>query len=146
MYILYTSQNSALTSKQITSSRGCHSNHLTKNLAPQMPPLFFLFLGLSLALGFPNLSSSIVTDHEIPHRKLGDNNFDALRKLIVENTKPLTFVYVQKECMYTLQGIWAFRSDYLQRSGYFFPPANASKACWESFESLIPEYIPGFIV
>ncbi|GMY21337.1 probable LRR receptor-like serine/threonine-protein kinase RKF3 [Fagus crenata] len=116
-----------------------------------MPLLFSLFLALSLALGFPSFNSCIATDHEIiPHRKLGNApcpfNFGALRKLLVDVHKLITFHAVQTECMYTLQAIRLLRSDYLQRTGYFFPPANASEACWDSFESLVDEFIPGFSV
>ncbi|KAG6646495.1 hypothetical protein I3843_07G012200 [Carya illinoinensis] len=111
--------------------------------------LFFLLsLGLCLALGFPSFSSSVATGHETPNRKVGSApcplQFNSLRKLTRESSQPLLLLDVPTECQYMLQGIRLLRSDYLRTTGYFFPPSNSSEACWNSYEVLIEEAVPGF--
>ena len=43
-----------------------------------------------------------------------------------------------------LQGLRLLRAEYLRATGFFFPPPNAAEACWDAYESLVDEYIPGF--
>lgn len=115
-----------------------------------MPFLVFLFLGLVSVS--PNLSFSIVTDHENvnPYRKLGSSSslcpldIKGFRKIIQESNLRLMFLDVQTECHYMLQGIRLLHSQYLQSTGYFYPPPDASEACWVAYEGLIDELLPGF--
>ncbi|KAK7827356.1 putative lrr receptor-like serine/threonine-protein kinase rkf3 [Quercus suber] len=55
----------------------------------------------------------------------------------------LHFVTFQ-QCHYFLEGIRLVRSEYLRTNGYFLPPPTTSKACWESYQSLIGKFFVGF--
>ncbi|XP_043720361.1 probable LRR receptor-like serine/threonine-protein kinase RKF3 [Telopea speciosissima] len=112
-----------------------------------MSVLHFLILLIALGLGFPGLDSRLVMALQFPHRKLADApcplNFDALREL-VHGSNRLDFPDVSAKCQYVLQGLRLVESLYLQTSGFFLPPLNASEACWDSYQSLIDEIIPDF--
>ncbi|KAH7543150.1 hypothetical protein FEM48_Zijuj02G0152700 [Ziziphus jujuba var. spinosa] len=116
---------------------------------------FFVFLFLVLVSVSPNLTFSIVADHATPTRKLGSSSsssslcpldIDGFRKIIHESNLRLVFLDVQTECHYMFQAIRLLHSQYLQTTGYFFPPPAASDACWVAYEGLVDELLPGFRV
>ncbi|KAE8676456.1 putative LRR receptor-like serine/threonine-protein kinase RKF3 [Hibiscus syriacus] len=43
-------------------------------------------------------------------------------------------------CNFLRQGLRLVFSDYLRRTGSFFPPSNTSLSCWQSFQSLFPNF------
>ncbi|XP_043711630.1 probable LRR receptor-like serine/threonine-protein kinase RKF3 [Telopea speciosissima] len=108
----------------------------------------FSILLVVLGLGSPVFNSGFVIGRGIPHRKLADAScpldFDALRNLIEGSNQPdLPNVY--SKCQYVLQGLRLVESLYIQTSGFFLPPLNASDSCWVSYQSLINELvIPNF--
>ncbi|CAB4285246.1 unnamed protein product [Prunus armeniaca] len=106
-------------------------------------PLFHFLLGL--VLGFTN---SIAGSHETSHRKLGNVscplNINALQKLIRENSLPFPKQDIATECQYMLQGMRLIRSEYLRTSGLFSLSPNVLDVCWDSYENLVNEFIPGF--
>uniref|UniRef100_A0A6P3ZJM2 non-specific serine/threonine protein kinase n=1 Tax=Ziziphus jujuba TaxID=326968 RepID=A0A6P3ZJM2_ZIZJJ len=114
---------------------------------------FFVFLFLVLVSVSPNLTFSIVADHATPTRKLGSSSssssslcpldIDGFRKIIHESNLRLVFLDVQTECHYMFQAIRLLHSQYLQTTGYFFPPPAASDACWVAYEGLVDELLPG---
>ncbi|KAK9945445.1 hypothetical protein M0R45_010960 [Rubus argutus] len=48
------------------------------------------------------------------------------------------------ECQYILQGIRLVESQYLQLTGSFLPPPNASESCWAAYQTLADQVVPGF--
>ena len=71
-------------------------------------------------------------------------NFDVLRKLVIKGVRRPAFRDIPAQCHYFLEGICLVRSEYLRTNGYFLPPPAASKACWESYQSLISKFFVGF--
>ncbi|KAH0994765.1 hypothetical protein GBA52_018629 [Prunus armeniaca] len=114
-----------------------------KTLMSYHMPLFHFLLGL--VLGFTN---SIAGSHETSHRKLGNVscplNINALQKLIRENSLPFPKQDIATECQYMLQGMRLIRSEYLRTSGLFSLSPNVLDVCWDSYENLVNEFIPGF--
>ncbi|KAE8727609.1 putative LRR receptor-like serine/threonine-protein kinase RKF3 [Hibiscus syriacus] len=43
-------------------------------------------------------------------------------------------------CNFLLQGLRLVLSDYLERTGSFVPPSNSSDSCWQSYQSLLPNF------
>lgn len=56
------------------------------------------------------------------------------------------FLDVKTECQYMLQGVRLLLAEYLRTTGFFFPPSNAAEACWDAYEALVDENLPGFAV
>ncbi|KAG4188738.1 hypothetical protein ERO13_A08G184600v2 [Gossypium hirsutum] len=63
-------------------------------------------------------------------------NFTILRPALPNRPQHNT----TSECHYLLQGLRLVLSDYLKRTGLFFPPLNTSESCWESYQSLLPSF------
>ncbi|PQP93346.1 putative LRR receptor-like serine/threonine-protein kinase RKF3 [Prunus yedoensis var. nudiflora] len=105
----------------------------------------FHFLLLGLVLGFTN---SIASSHETSHRKLGNVpcplNINALQKLIRQNSLPFPKQDIATECQYMVQGMRLIRSEYLRTSGLFSLSPDVLDVCWDSYENLVNEFIPGF--
>ncbi|XP_042491416.1 probable LRR receptor-like serine/threonine-protein kinase RKF3 [Macadamia integrifolia] len=113
-----------------------------------MSLLHFLIFLITLGLGFSGFDSGDVIALESPHRRLDADapcplNFDALREL-VQGSNGIVLTDVSAKCRYVLQGLRLVESLYLQTTGFFLPPLNASESCWESYQSLISEIIPNF--
>ncbi|EOY11266.1 Receptor-like kinase in in flowers 3, putative [Theobroma cacao] len=110
----------------------------------QMSSFYFILLGLSFC--FRNPSSSVAIYHEIPHRNLADSfcplSFRVLRKVF--DSSKLAFLDVPTKCVTILQGIRLVRSNYLRITGNFFPHPNSSEDCWDGYQKLVDESIPGF--
>ncbi|KAK6233090.1 hypothetical protein SCA6_003163 [Theobroma cacao] len=109
-----------------------------------MSSFYFILLGLSFC--FRNPSSSVAIYHEIPHRNLADSfcplSFRVLRKVF--DSSKLAFLDVPTKCVTILQGIRLVRSNYLRITGNFFPHPNSSEDCWDGYQKLVDESIPGF--
>ncbi|XWS76463.1 hypothetical protein CRYUN_Cryun01aG0178400 [Craigia yunnanensis] len=65
-------------------------------------------------------------------------NFPILRPLLSNPNRPQ--FNTSMECDYILQGLRLVLSDYLRRTGSFFPPLNSSDSCWQSYQSLVPNF------
>ncbi|KAF8401592.1 hypothetical protein HHK36_012537 [Tetracentron sinense] len=89
----------------------------------------------------------VVNCGEISHRILADApcplNFDVLRQLAQGSKRP-DLLDVSTECRYSLQALRLVQSEYLQTTGFFLPPLNASESCWDSYQTLINEFLPNF--
>ncbi|WRX08535.1 Protein kinase domain - like 10 [Theobroma cacao] len=66
-------------------------------------------------------------------------NFTILRP-ILSNPNRLRHMNTSVECHYIRQGLRLVLSDYLRRTGSFFPPLNSSESCWQSYQSLVPNF------
>ncbi|KAL4339848.1 hypothetical protein GQ457_08G021340 [Hibiscus cannabinus] len=44
------------------------------------------------------------------------------------------------DCHFLVQGLRLLLSDYLKRTASFVPPLNASHSCWQSYQSLLPNF------
>ncbi|XVF21844.1 hypothetical protein REPUB_Repub12eG0124700 [Reevesia pubescens] len=62
----------------------------------------------------------------------------------VSSSCPLNFTILpnrlQLDCHYLVQALRLVLSDYLKRTASFFPPLNASESCWQSYQSLVPNF------
>ncbi|XP_027351068.1 probable LRR receptor-like serine/threonine-protein kinase RKF3 [Abrus precatorius] len=43
-------------------------------------------------------------------------------------------------CLYVIQALRILQSDYLRRTGSFFPPPNSTFSCWNTLQSFINQY------
>ncbi|TYJ09293.1 hypothetical protein E1A91_A11G131500v1 [Gossypium mustelinum] len=89
--------------------------------------LFFLFFILP---SFPSLLAQSVDVSSCPL------NVSILRPVFSDSSRPRSSM----ECHHIRQGLRLLLSDYLRRTGYFFPPANTSEPCWQSYQSLVPDF------
>ena len=112
-----------------------------KTVASEMSPLSSLFFALVLGLAFPGFSFSVADKYKILQRDHSEAfcplNFDFLRKLVIKGARRPAFHDIPTQCHYFLEGIRLVPSEYLRTNGYFIPPPTASKACRESYQSLI---------
>lgn len=119
-----------------------------KALASEMSPLSSLFFALVLGLAFSGFSFSVADRHKILQRDPSEAfcplNFDVLRKLVIKGVRRPAFRDIPTQCHYFLEGIRLILSEYLRTNGYFLPPPTTSKACWESYQSLIGKFFVGF--
>ncbi|XP_075493373.1 putative LRR receptor-like serine/threonine-protein kinase RKF3 [Primulina tabacum] len=69
-------------------------------------------------------------------------DFSVLRRL-AQGDKLLS-VDPLAECQYILQGLRLVQSEYLRRSNSFLPPINSAESCWDSYDSLVNDYMPNF--
>lgn len=106
-----------------------------------MPSLLFLFLVVSRGLSYIRCSA---TGDDSAAAAPCPMNFESLGKLINGSSQRLKFIDIQSECQYMLQGLRLVRSEYLQTTGYFFPPRNSSEACWEKYQSVVNSVINEF--
>ncbi|KAG6435178.1 hypothetical protein SASPL_100048 [Salvia splendens] len=49
----------------------------------------------------------------------------------------------RSECQYILQGLRLVLADHLRLTGSFRPPLDAAESCWDAYQSLVGEYVPG---
>lgn len=89
--------------------------------------LFFLFFILP---SFPSLLAQSVHVSSCPL------NVSILNPVFSDSSRPRSSM----ECHHIRQGLRLLLSDYLRRTGYFFPPANTSESCWQSYQSLVPDF------
>ncbi|MCE3214623.1 putative LRR receptor-like serine/threonine-protein kinase rkf3 [Datura stramonium] len=96
----------------------------------------FLFLYLSFSCyGQSSNSSSASTPCPL--------DFGALRKMIDQNSKRPT-LNSTAQCQYIRQGLRLVESEYLRRTNSFFPPLTSSDSCWNSYQSLVNDYVRNF--
>ncbi|KAG4916052.1 hypothetical protein JHK87_053609 [Glycine soja] len=55
-------------------------------------------------------------------------------------SRPSSSVDSATRCRYILQTIRVLQSDYLHRTGFFFPPSSSSFSCWNTLQSSINQY------
>ncbi|KAK3200384.1 hypothetical protein Dsin_023799 [Dipteronia sinensis] len=119
-----------------------------------MSPFQLLFLTVFLVSGF-SLSSSRSNNVSIPddgHISLTRSpleascplNFDSLRKLVHESPPRPVLTDMPSQCKGMFRAVLVLRAEYLRTNGYFLPPPDTTEACWQSFRSLISEFIKGF--
>ncbi|KAJ9682125.1 hypothetical protein PVL29_018155 [Vitis rotundifolia] len=121
-------------------------------MEPSFPMSSFLSIvfALGLILGFSRVSLALENGYKISHRKLVEPdpscplNFDVFRKMVVEGIPKPSFRDVPTQCYYVLEGLRVIRSEYLRTNGYFLPPSNTTKVCWESYGLLVSDLVSGF--
>ncbi|KZV45587.1 hypothetical protein F511_27197 [Dorcoceras hygrometricum] len=69
-------------------------------------------------------------------------DFGSLRRL-AQGEKVLS-IDPRSECQYILQGLRLVQSEYLRRSNSFLTPLDSAESCWESYDSLVNDYMPNF--
>ncbi|XP_073142369.1 probable LRR receptor-like serine/threonine-protein kinase RKF3 [Henckelia pumila] len=69
-------------------------------------------------------------------------DFDALKRL--SKGEKLLSVDPRSECQYILQGLRLVQSEYLRRSNSFLPPLDSAESCWDSYDSLVKDYMPDY--
>ncbi len=109
----------------------------------------FLSLGFALVgLAFSGFSFSVTDCHRILQRDTSEAycplKFHDLRKLVIQGGRRPAFRNIPTQCHYILEGIRLVCSEYLRTDGCFLPPSTTSKACWESYQSLIGNFLHGF--
>ncbi|KAL4377334.1 hypothetical protein GQ457_02G003070 [Hibiscus cannabinus] len=65
-------------------------------------------------------------------------NFTILRPLI-PNPRP-RLLNTSMECHFVLQGLRLVLSDYLRRTSSFFPPLDTADSCWQTYQTLDPNF------
>ncbi|KAK4357325.1 hypothetical protein RND71_022935 [Anisodus tanguticus] len=70
-------------------------------------------------------------------------DFDALRKMIDQSSRRPT-LNSTAQCQYIRQGLRLVQSEYLRRTNSFFPPLISANSCWNSYQSLVNNYVPNF--
>lgn len=111
----------------------------------------FLSICFALALGlaYSGFRFSVADCRKILHREDPSEafcplNFHFLGDLLNEGAPGPVFLDMPRQCQYTLEAIRLVRSEYLRTNGRFLPPSTDSKACWESYMSLIGQHFRGF--
>ncbi|XP_007201158.2 probable LRR receptor-like serine/threonine-protein kinase RKF3 [Prunus persica] len=69
-------------------------------------------------------------------------NFTVLRRFDPASNRPK--FDRNTECQYILQGLRLVEAQYLQLTGSFLPPPNASESCWAAYQALASEFVPNF--
>lgn len=72
-------------------------------------------------------------------------NFTTL-KARVEEAKVKLADNVATNCQYISEGLRLVFAEYLRSTGSFYPPPDSAEACWNSYESVVDLFIPGFNV
>ncbi|XP_041020548.1 probable LRR receptor-like serine/threonine-protein kinase RKF3 [Juglans microcarpa x Juglans regia] len=115
-------------------------------MSPLLSICYALLLGLAIS-GFTFSSADcykILHTGRRPFEDFCPLNFYFLRKLIAQGAPEPTFPNMPTKCHYILQGIRLVRSEYLRTDSSFLLPPNVSKACWQSYRSLVGEFFDGF--
>ncbi|XP_057965039.1 probable LRR receptor-like serine/threonine-protein kinase RKF3 [Malania oleifera] len=92
-----------------------------------------------LCFGLSSLSPFTRSQHDAAPCPL---NFDVLRGLAQGWRRPT--LDAATECQFIRQGLRLVQSEYLRSTGLFLPPLNSSEACWDSYQSLVDEFVPNF--
>ncbi|PSR94790.1 LRR receptor-like serine/threonine-protein kinase [Actinidia chinensis var. chinensis] len=96
-----------------------------------MSLLFFLLLSLQLCLSSAqNDTVSCPLD------------FSVLRRLVQGSKRPNRDV--KTECRYVQQGLRLVQSEYLRVTGRFLPPLDSAESCWDSYQTLVDDFVPNF--
>ncbi|KAL1542690.1 putative LRR receptor-like serine/threonine-protein kinase rkf3 [Salvia divinorum] len=107
--------------------------------------LFLLSISQLLAIpsasfsGHPTSRRSILQNGTVP--SICPLNFEFLRRLAPNSKRPN--LDTNSECQYILQGLRLVLSDHLRLTGSFLPPLDAAESCWDVYQSLVGEYVPG---
>ncbi|MBA0803766.1 hypothetical protein Gohar_013943 [Gossypium harknessii] len=113
-----------------------------------MPLSVFPFFALVTILTFLEIGISASYCQNLSNETLGKAscplNFDILKKLVNKDPESSTFANISTQCQTILEGLDLVRSEYLRTNEYFVPPPTTSKACWDSYQLLIGEFINGF--
>ncbi|XP_047316609.1 probable LRR receptor-like serine/threonine-protein kinase RKF3 [Impatiens glandulifera] len=111
--------------------------------------VFFFLLFLSLNLGFQSQSiSSASTIRRLLQNQTTNTtttcplDFESLRRRIQSSNRPN--LDVATRCHYVLQGIRLVQSEYLRSTGNFVPPLDSADACWNSYQTLVNDFVSGF--
>ncbi|KAK8997647.1 hypothetical protein V6N11_012195 [Hibiscus sabdariffa] len=67
-------------------------------------------------------------------------SFSILLPILSRPNMSLLKLNTTLKCHFVLQSLRLVLSDYLRRTGSFFPPLNASESCWQSYQSLFPDF------
>ncbi|KAH0633942.1 probable LRR receptor-like serine/threonine-protein kinase RKF3 [Solanum tuberosum] len=97
----------------------------------------FLRLFLFLCLSFSSCFGQITNSSSCPL------DFSSLRKIIDQNSKRPT-LNSTAQCQYIRQGLRLVQSEYLRRTNSFFPPLSSADSCWNSYQSLVNDYVQNF--
>ncbi|BFG43239.1 hypothetical protein CerSpe_295120 [Prunus speciosa] len=69
-------------------------------------------------------------------------NFEVLRRFNPGSNRPK--LDRNTECQYILGGLRLVEAQYLQLTGSFLPPPNASESCWAAYQALASDFVPNF--
>lgn len=112
--------------------------------------IYFLAFLLSISQLLTTPSASL-SGRRGSHRSLLQNgtvpsrcplNFEILRQLAPDSKRPN--LDTNSECQYIRQGLRLVLSDHLRQTNSFLPPLDSAESCWDVYESLVKEYVPGF--
>ncbi|KAB2059099.1 hypothetical protein ES319_A11G279500v1 [Gossypium barbadense] len=113
-----------------------------------MPLSLFPFFALVTILTFLEIGISASYCQNLSNETLGKAscplNFDILKKFVNKDPASSTFANFSSQCQTILEGLDFVRSEHLRTNEYFVPPPTTSKACWDSYQLLIGEFINGF--
>ncbi|KAA8543190.1 hypothetical protein F0562_021315 [Nyssa sinensis] len=119
----------------------------------QLPILPFRLLpagkGSLLSPAFPTAAAT-TTHRRVSLRRLLQENdtvscpldFEVLRRLVQGSKRPA--LDINTECQYIRQSLRLVQSQYLRTTGSFLPPLNSSESCWDSYQTLVNEFITNF--
>ncbi|KAE8010137.1 hypothetical protein FH972_006528 [Carpinus fangiana] len=104
---------------------------------------------LALVLAYSGFHFSVADCRKILHREDPSEafcplNFHFLGDLLNEGAHVPVFLDMPRHCQYALEEIRLVRSECLRTNGHFLRPSTDSKACWESYMSLIGQHFHGF--
>ena len=94
--------------------------------------LFFLLL-LSLQLSLSSAQNDTVSC---------PLDFSVLRGLVQGSKGPNRDV--KAECQNIRRGLQLVQSEYLRVTGRFLPPLDSAESCWDSYQTLIADFVPNF--
>ncbi|GFY98761.1 receptor-like kinase in in flowers 3 [Actinidia rufa] len=96
-----------------------------------MSLLFLLLLSLQLSLSSArNDTISCPLD------------FSVLRRLVQGSKRPNRDV--KNECQYVRRGLRLVQSEYLRATNRFLPPLDSAESCWNSYQTLLADFVPNF--
>ncbi|KAF2287944.1 hypothetical protein GH714_003399 [Hevea brasiliensis] len=130
------------------SHEGLSQKSWFPNLSLDMSLFPSTFFPLVLVLAFSNFCTSSAIRYKISNRNLTESscplNFDVLLQLAAEAQIRPALIDVPTQCLYIQKGTLFVRSEYLRTNGYFVPPPDTYQACWESYRSLVGDFLHGF--
>ncbi|KAL6968387.1 putative LRR receptor-like serine/threonine-protein kinase rkf3 [Sarracenia purpurea var. burkii] len=105
-----------------------------------------LFLLLFISFFATSITSATADRHLLAQNN--NNNascpldFAVIRRLVQGAKQPT--LDVRTQCQYIRQGLRLVQSEYLRTTNHFVPPLDSAESCWDSYQSLVNDFVPGF--